>query len=352
MQKAVASLFATALLLAASGCHIFGGLFHRPPPCVLSPAATKQEIVAHVNRNITPAGGVPPLTAWRCIGASLKFRGAPPIPATIDVEAPHRIRIRAQMPFTYSEVVDFGSNDQEVWMWEYRMPGVMTIPHEQLPEALAQMQIPFEPEWLMEVLGVVPVNVDDFELVVPSTPANYIELVANRSSPTGETVRRVLRIDLCRGQISEHRVESLDGRVIASAHLSNYGADAGGRYMLPHLIKIEWPETDSSMTLGIGDIIANPPPHGLVSWEVPEKAGVPRINFPGAGAVPRPQSWREPLLRQTGGEESSDAPARVRVPDLSEDAPPAVYSGAASRSSWDPLLREPESVPQPFPAPR
>lgn len=351
MHTAVAYTLAAALLLGSSGCH-FWGFWPKPPaPCVLSSAATKQEIVAHVNRNVTPLGGAPPLTAWRCLQVQLTASGMPPVPATIDVEAPLRMRVRAQMPLTFSEVADFGSNDELIWIWNQGAPGMMIIRHEQLPEALAQMQVPFEPEWLMEVLGVVPINVDEFELAVPETPKSYIELVANRISPTGAPVRRVVRINLCQGRILEHRIESTDGRVIASARLDNYELDATGQYVLPHFMKIEWPEAKAGMTLRLGDIMVNPPANSLVSWQAPEKPGVPRIVFPGRGsAVPRPHTWHEPLLRQIGGETGSDAPARVRLPDYSEDERPAAYSGAASQSSSDPLPQGPESAPRPFPA--
>ncbi len=349
IHTAVVYTVAAMLLLASSGCHIWGLWRPRPAPCVLSPTATKQEIVAHVNRNVTPPGGVP-LTAWRCLQLQLTLNGMPPVPATIDVEAPRRMRIIAHMPLTASEIADFGSNDEGIWMWDYRMPGVVTVAHEDLPQALAQMQIPFEPEWLMEVLGVVPINVDEFELAVPETPKSYIELIANRDSPTGEAVRRVVRINLCQGRILEHRLESMDGRTIASARLDNYEPDATGQFVLPHLMRIEWPEAKAGMTLRIGDIMVNPPANNLVSWQVPDKPGVPRIVFPGRRTVPRPQSWHEPLLRQAGGEADPDAPARIRLRDDPEDEPPAAYSEAASQSSSVPLRRGPASAPRPFPA--
>jgi hypothetical protein len=349
MHTAVAYTVAAMLLLMSSGCHLWGFWPQRPAPCALPPTATKHEIVAHVNRNVTPPAGVPPLAAWRCLQAQLAANGMPPVPATIDVEAPRRLRIRAHMPIAFSEVADFGSNDEEVWIWNQGAPGVMTIPHERLPEALAQMQVPFEPEWLMEVLGVVPIDVDEFELAVPETPQQYVDLICSRTSPTGTPVRRLVRINLCQGRILEHRIESMDGRVIASARLDEYKPDATGQYVLPHLIQIRWPEAKTGMTLRIGEISANPPPSNLVTWQVPEKPGVPRIIFPGPGAVSRPQSWREPVLRQAGGEPDSDTPARVRLPDYSADEPPAAYSGGASQSSSVQPLRGPESVPRPFP---
>jgi hypothetical protein len=276
--------------------------------------------------------------------------GMPGVPATIDVEAPRRLRVLAHMPITGSDLADFGSNDEEIWIWNQGAPGIVTLRHEQLPEALSQMQVPFEPEWLMEVLGVVPINVDEFALAVPATPQRYVELIADRTSPTGAAVRRVVRIDLCLGRIREHRIEALDGRVIASARLDEYHADATGQYVLPHLIQISWPDAKSGMTLRIGEIMVNPPANSLVSWQVPEKPGVPRISFPGRSALPRPQSWHEPVLRQAGGEAVSGPPARVTLPELSADEPPAAYSGAASQSSSVPLPRGPGSAPRPFPA--
>jgi hypothetical protein len=350
MHTAVAYTVAAALLLASSGCHVFGRIWSRPAPCVLSPAATKQEIVAHVNRNITPPGGTPPLTAWRCLQAQLTANGMPPVPATIDVEAPRRLRILAHMPLTGSELADFGSNDDEIWIWNQGAPGIMTMRHEQLPEALAQMQVPFEPEWLMEVLGVVPINVDEYSLAVPGAPQRHVDLIADRTSPMGTPVRRVVRIDLCQGRILEHRIEGLDGRAIASARLGEYQPDATGRYVLPHFIQIHWPEAKAGMTLRIGEIIANPPRNGLVSWQVPEKAGVPRLVFPRRSALPRPQSWHEPVLRQTEHETADEVPAHVTLPDFPEDEPPATYSAAASRSSSDLPPRAPDSAPRPFPA--
>jgi hypothetical protein len=346
MHKALACVLLAAATSASSGCHAFQRLWHRPPPCVLTAGATKQEIVAHVNRNLSPPTGAPPLTAWRCTNAKARLNGMPAVDASLEVEAPRRLRIRAQMPFTYSPVADFGSNDEEVWLWDQTAPGVLTIPHEELPQALTRMQVPFDPEWLMEVLGVEQVDASECELVYPDPPQKWAELVSERPAHTGETVRRVMRVDLCQGTIQEHRVETVDGRVIAAARLTDYRPDATGQYVLPHLVQIHWPATNSSITLTLREIAANPPPTNMASWSVPVKAGVPRLEFNAASAAPpKPRE----VIPAGDEQQPLDPPARVRLPDFSEDVPPAEYSPATLRSSSDRLLPEQASAPRPFP---
>lgn len=349
MHKALACVLLAAAVLGSSGCVGFGrwGWPRRPPPCVLHPGATKQEIVAHVNRNLSPPTGAPPLTAWRCTDADARFNGLPAAKASLEVEAPRRLRIRAQMPFTYSPVADFGSNDELVWLWDQSAPGILTIRHEELPQALSRMQVPFDPDWLMEVLGVEQIDASDYELVAPEPPQKWVELVAETPAPTGETVRRILRVDLCQGRIEEHRIETLDGRVVAAARLMDYRPDATGQYVLPHLVQIRWPATNSSIALTLRDIVANPPPTSTASWTVPVKPGVPRMEFSAPAGAPR--SSRTPVIPAGNEQPPLDPPARVRLPDFSEDVPPAAYSPATSQSSSDRLPPEQGSAPRPFP---
>lgn len=348
MHNALACVLLAAAALASSGCLGVGrcGWPRRPPPCVLHSNATKQEIVAHVNRNLSSPTGVPPLTAWRCTDADARFNRMPPAKASLEVEAPRRLRIRAQMPLTYSPVADFGSNDEEVWLWDQTAPGVLTIPHAALPQALGSLQVPFDPDWLMEVLGVEPVDAAEFELVAPLPSQKWVELVAERQSPTGEPVRRVMRVDLCQGRIEEHRIETLDGRVVASAKLLDYKPDATGQYVLPHSVQISWPATNSSIALRFREIVANPPSTSLASWTVPVKPGVPRLEFNPPAGLPR--ATRD-IVPAGSEQQPLDPPARLRLPDFSEDVPPAAYSPAASQSSWDQLPPEQASAPRPFP---
>jgi hypothetical protein len=351
-------LMIAILLPIGSGCgHLprFRLWPTRPEPCTFNSAATKQEIVAHVNRFATSEGARPPLTAWRALQAKVTFAGTPTVPATVDVEAPSRVRIRAVLPFSNSEVADIGCNHEELWFWHRMSPKeIVTIKHENVPYALQQMQVPIEPQWLMEVLGVVPMNVDDFVMRPVSDHAgNMVDLVAERATPTGETVSRVVRFDLCHGRIVEHRIERADGTLVACATLGGYSPDASAQYVMPHVVQIEWPSTGAALKLEVGPILANPTPLADAEWRVPQYAGVQQMEFipPGRGprqtADPR-ASWQEPLYREA----AIDTATRMDV--LSDAgsaaAPPEAYSPAASQSSSDRLPPEPESGPRPFPS--
>lgn len=361
MRNRACNLLLAAVLLSGTGCRHGGAWFHwphrqpEPPPCTFNEAATKQEIVAHVNRFIAPENETPPLTSWRATQMRITMAGAPPLGGTIDVQAPSRLRIRAEIPVTSFEMADFGSNDKEVWFWGKGAKSVMTVSHEDLPSALQQMQIPFEPEWLMEVLGVVPLNVDDYELERPTSDCGWVYLVARQESPTGEQVIRRIRVDTCHGHIVEHRLERISGELIASAVLGNYGPDASGRYELPHLVQLEWPMAEAGLKLELGSIHTNPAPLAETAWAVPYKAGIPIQRFePPQAAGQSPANTARQQLYQPVLQQKLVSPRDVFSEDFNAaqptgDAPPSAYSSEASRSSSGRLLQEQASGPRPFP---
>lgn len=352
-MRAVAACLAIAILLpSSSGCRMLsgGGLFRRTPPCTFQPDATKQEIVAHVNRFSAPDGERPALSGWRATSARLSFNGMPGIPANISIEAPSRIRIRATMFATNSGIADIGCNEKLIWVWHQMDPKrTVTIRHEDVGTALQQLQMPFDPAWMMEIVGVAPMNVEDFQLRHPDDPnEKWVDLVAQRIAPSGEPVQRVIRVNLCYGQIVEHRIEHADGSLIASAKLSNYSPDASGQFMMPHLVQIDWPEQKQSLRLELGPIYANPTPLADADWEVPQIRGAERFELrpPTRTADPR-DNLTEPLQRKA----FADPGTRMDVSPDSQSAvgQPAGYFPAASQSSSDPLLPEQESGPRPFP---
>ncbi len=350
-------LLLAAVLLTGTGCQHFPWWRPKPAaiPCTFDPGATKQEIVAHVNRFIAPEGELAPLTSWRATQMKVTMSGAPPLGGTIDVQAPTRLRIRAEVPITNFEMADFGSNGEDIWFWGKGAPAVVAVSHEDLPYALQQMQIPFEPEWLMEVLGVVPINVEEYELIRPTSDASWIDLVARRKSPSGEQVVRVVRVDMCHGHIVEQRVQTLDGELIASARLGDYKPDVTNRYVLPHLVHLEWPVTETSLTLQLGAIHANPVPQPETAWAIPHKAGVPiqRLAAPPGSAQAQRTATRQqlfqPILHQSLASPQEVFSEDFTPSDPSADEPPSGYSAEASQWSSDPPRPAPESGPRPFP---
>src|SRR5690606_29663245 len=125
-------------LSGLSGCSLRNWLFPPPfsdrAPCAISPSISKDQLVAHLNRNIQGSATTSGIAAWRSTNAKITATGMPPgisVPATIAVEAPRNFRLRVSEPLTRVEALDMGSNRQEFWFWarDAQPPQVVTISH-------------------------------------------------------------------------------------------------------------------------------------------------------------------------------------------------------------------------------
>lgn len=239
--------------------------FEKPPPCVFSSATTKTELFEHLNNNVMS------LHSWRSssVGIQLKQPGLPPfsLHANMAVEAPNRFRLQASM--LGREAADFGSNDERFWFWikESPEPYVMTARHDQLAVAQRRLPIPFEPEWVMEAMGVIPFIPDAYEL----QPISDLQarLVKIQVTPAGASIRKEIDMNLCTGQITAHSLYDAAGQLIARATMSEYITDSQG-VSIPYTISFDWPQTGMKMKLSLLDVTLNPSYIPEAIWELPE----------------------------------------------------------------------------------
>lgn len=223
-----------------------------PPPRALMSDATPGEILEHLNRQRSQ------VVAWRSTDVRIKASGtgviAPSLSANVSVESPKNLRFSARS--IRGTEVDFGSNSDRFWFWmRANEPDiVLTGSHDGLDRQQA-VPIPFPPSWLMEALGVIPIDPSAVQVLRdPETPdraklisADYVQ---------GQQVQRVMLVDLALGQIVEHSLFDADNKLITSAMMSNFQPSAG--VMLPRTIALNCPEAGSRMTMTIGDIEVNP----------------------------------------------------------------------------------------------
>jgi hypothetical protein len=275
---------AIAASIALSGCAWTGNrwsprnIFSARPKCVLPDDPTAAEVVSHLNAKTEN------LYAWRAHSATIKTRGRdfllPSIDASVAVEAPRNFRLIAGTPG--SQEVDIGSNADEFWFWAKRnndQKVVLAARHEEIDRAQRRLPFPFEPDWVMEVLGVVPLDAADLS-VEPGPPRSHrVRLISDRTTPRGQRLRKISVVDTCSGHIVEHALYDPAGRLIARATPSGYVTDRTTGITLPARFDFDWPQAGSGFTLTLRDWELNPKrlPDGL--WALPNMPGYDVIDL-------------------------------------------------------------------------
>ena len=282
-----AVLVPVVLLIGLTGC---GSLptWILPQACVLDPGASKEDLVSYLNQNVLGTESRSGLVSWRTGNAKLHVTDIPfGLPASIAVEAPRNLRFVVSNPMSGGHEVDIGSNSERFWIWTKDSPQIITARHADVPLALQQLNMPIHihPDWLMEVFGVIPIDGGEYQLVRPSPEARDVELIAVRTSPLGRPVERVIRVNVCRGHITEHILRHPDGHVIARALLDRYTTLPNGN-TLPMAVKLQWPDAHVEMTMQLGTPEANPPSLSQDStiWEIPVIHGARAVDV---GAMAR-----------------------------------------------------------------
>lgn len=152
--------------------------------------------------------------------------------------------------------VQIGSNDTEFWYWISEVKPtayVFHCTHEDYKRGRAQnMQIPFQPEWIVDALGIG--TYDERAAYRVATRKDTIELEQDTVSPSGQPLRKVTvfnRAQVGAGRYSPiaHLLLDKSGQQICAAHITHFQTDARTGAVLPKRIQLEWPAEKISMTL-------------------------------------------------------------------------------------------------------
>jgi hypothetical protein len=317
MRYAMLCIAVTALLSAAA-CKSMSFMPKGNGGATAFASTSKEQVVSIVNRNVTGVDGGPGLKSWRCMQA--KFQMAPmPVAAdgTVIVEAPQSFRLRVSHPIGGGDELDVGSNPRQFWIWQKDMDSLLTARHEDMSLALQHFRIPFQPDWIMEVMGVVPIDAANYQLQ-PAGSRN-VELVATTKSPTGEPCKKVIRVDMRNRLVTAHELWSADGKAIATAEFSDHQPDPGTKSMLPRKIRINWPEADLDLRITLRHVEVNPPYLPEMVWQVPQKNGCRLVDM---GDYARAQGGvpSEPPVRQVDhGVPAAEMPSAT--PTSTADSP-------------------------------
>lgn len=276
---------ALMVLLCNSGCHgIWGGRSPLPPTTARQKPALPYEIgaaelVEHLHANSDR------VHSWiaRDCRMSIRMPNGMPVRlgATIACEEPRNFRLVADGSLVVS--ADIGSNDGQCWWW--MQPGenvLFTVPHSEMdyvrnhPLMSKTMSMPFEPDWLMEVLGVTRLSAEGMTIHRDTHPER-VNLVSEHNTADGRMFRRVTVVDLHGGHIVAHRMVDSANHTIARAKLSDFQYKQGAK--LPGKIEIDWPTMDMSMTFTIRNLAVNGELQGNL-WQPPSAKSMTYVSLP------------------------------------------------------------------------
>lgn len=335
--------------------------FRPPQPHVLSENISKEALVEHLNRNRIP------LTSWGSTDIAVTVPGPGRIPvrlsANMAVESPRNFRLIAKS--LRGVEADLGSNDEQFWFWfrSPETPHVYKAHHEDAQLVFDSMQIPFQPDWLMQALGVGVLDPNRYEIMYHPAGAATITLVNRDTLPNGRSIEHQIVVNTAIGRIVEHGVYDERNQPIARALLSNY-RDHGGISM-PRTVELRWPQSRQWMKMSIRELELNAGQGLERMWQFPvipnqevidlssefRRRGLtsPRSHSPDSpvqspGMPGRGSGWKEPVLHRPNRlrEEPEFSTGHTSEPVFAEDAAdmfdaPGIRRTAGADSADDPF---------------
>jgi hypothetical protein len=227
----------------ALGCHPSQV---RGPEAAKAPASPAEvdRIVASLNANAAK------IRSLQCLAVDIdgKSQRQPyTLSAKLAYQAPQDFRLTGYA-VSHTEV-DLGSNEEEIWFWIARAepPAVNFCRRVDLP--YARLNTPFQPDWLIEVLGVTTIDPATYRL--GESTSEYITLIADRRSPDGRVVTKRLVVDPKTLRVMAYEIWGADrrDRPLVSAYIREYHVDPETSAFVPRIIELDWPDAETRLTM-------------------------------------------------------------------------------------------------------
>jgi hypothetical protein len=276
--------------------------YTNPMPRVLPPSPTLEQVIDVVNRNSSQ------IRSFSANRASLSGPGFPSLGTSIAFERPLRFRLRAGTGLTGTEL-DLGSNDELFWFWMHRNEpqAVYYCRHDQFASSPARQTVPFEPQWLIEALGIA-----EFDPALPHQgpfplPNDRLQIRTIRETPDGP-VTKITVIDGSQGWVLEQHLYDARRRLLASSVATRHRRDPLSGLVMPGVVTIHCPQAQMSMQIDLGNVEINRLSGDPASlWSMPNYPNAPLVNLadpnfqPQAAQAPAAtsgQRWQQPTPKR------------------------------------------------------
>lgn len=243
-----------------------------PSPVVFQAAPTLEEMVRVINQNSEP------IRQLQADTASVSVPGLPSLRANLMVERPRNLRLRAQL---LGPELDVGSNSELFWFWAKQnpRPAIYFARHDQFAQSQLRQQLPIDPVWMMEALGIV--TLDDtmrLEGPLPAGP-DRLEIRAFMPSPEGE-IAKVYYVHAKYGWIVEQHLYGPQRQLLAIARSSRHQYFPLEKVSVPLQVQLIVPTAELNMTLQVSKYTLNNSqgdPNQL--WTLPQMNGYQLVDL-------------------------------------------------------------------------
>jgi hypothetical protein len=177
--------------------------------------------------------------------------------ASLVCQKPRNFRLHGKL--MQSTVVDMGSNDQEFWWWisKANPPHLYHCAHEEFARSQGRIQLPFQPDWVMEALGMAEHDPRKNYQLIPK--GNTIELVELALAPDGKQVRKVTVLTRNRNQVqvTAHLLQDERGRELCAARVLQMQRDPATDAMFPRKVEMSWPAEKLKLVITLNEVGIN-----------------------------------------------------------------------------------------------
>jgi hypothetical protein len=227
---------------------------------VVTAAPTVEQLVAYLNDNSSR------LQSLRCEDLTVTVsQGLKPginLRGQMICQQPRNFRMSAEI-FSKTEV-ELGSNSDEFWYWVRRNepPYQFHCAYKDLEQGrVQQMPFPFQPDWLLEALGMAAFGPPNRYKLLDEPP--YLKLVERVRGPQGNMVRKV--IVLRRRPVRPPAPQVTDflllddqtGKEICSAKIQEVYMDRTKGGLVPRRLVVNWPEQKARLAMRLDTVAAN-----------------------------------------------------------------------------------------------
>lgn len=254
-MRQITIVLGVGALLFVSGCPPFQKKSTPDFRAQVSPSTpTAPELVASLNDNAhkVQSVGVRYLDIDCAQGAqSVGLRG------WMYCQKPKSFRMTAEL--AGNSEVDMGSNDQEFWYWIRRNepPFLFHCSHEEFAKGRVNLQVPFQPEWIMEALGMAEYDPTKSYQVVANK--NTIELIEPATLPQGQHVSKVTVFTRSQNglQVTGHILKDSQNKEICTATIIRSQQDPATGATLPKVVELKWEAEHLKMKMQMQNATVN-----------------------------------------------------------------------------------------------